>query len=56
MAYLFAKPLDQGTVATTIPVLAARCWRVARDAGRPVQPCLTVTLCLHELRDVGALP
>ena len=48
MTYLFARPLDEGTVATTIPILAARCWRAARDAGNPVQPCLTATLCPHD--------
>ena len=48
MAYISARPLDDGTIVTTIPVLAARCWRGARDAGHPVQPCLTATLCLHD--------
>ena len=48
MAYISARPLDDGTIVTTIPVLAARCWRAARDAGHPAQPCLTATLCPHD--------
>ena len=48
MADLFAAPFDEGTVATIIPILAARCWRAARDSGHPVQPCLTATFCPHD--------
>jgi hypothetical protein len=38
----------QETASTAILIGAARCWRQARDARRPVQPCLSKTLWAHD--------
>ena len=48
VAYLSEKFLEHEPAAT-VPLLAAtRCWRAARDAGHPVQPCLTAALCPYD--------
>ena len=48
MAYLFAGSVKHGARSTVPLLAAARGWRAARDAGHPVQPCLTTALRPHE--------
>ena len=44
-----SSPFAPGTVVASAIVLeAARCWRGARDAGHPAQPCLFVILRDHQ--------
>lgn len=44
----FAPPAGEAAAPAAILVDAARCWREARDAGHPVQPCLSRILSAHD--------
>lgn len=47
MTYGFSPPFSGAVSTSTLLLDAARCWRSARDAGRPVQPSLTRILRAH---------
>lgn len=38
----------EATALAAILIDAARCWRQARDAGHPIQPCLARVLAAHD--------
>jgi len=40
-------PAGDATAPAAVLIAAARCWRRARDAGDPVQPCLARVLDAH---------
>lgn len=44
MSRHFPQPTPDTVTYRTILIEAARCWRNARDAGEPVQPCLSRAL------------
>ena len=44
----FTPPTRQETATAAILIDAARCWRQARDAGHPMQPCLAQALAAHD--------
>ncbi|QNO27260.1 hypothetical protein EEB18_021575 [Sphingopyxis sp. OPL5] len=44
----FTPPTRQETAPTAILIDATRCWRQARDAGHPIQPCLADVLAAHD--------
>jgi len=43
----FHPPSNETTAPASILINAARCWREARDAGDPIQPCLSCVLAEH---------
>jgi hypothetical protein len=43
----FPPPAPEATAVAAILIDATRCWREARDSGRPAQPCLFRTLDEH---------
>lgn len=44
----FSPPPREATAPAAILIDAARCWRQARDAGHPIQPCLAHALAAHD--------
>lgn len=48
MSFMIPSPGGEAPAAPHIVIDAARCWRAARDAGEPVQPCLFAALRVHD--------